>query len=131
MEKNNVLNRVIKFLRENVPTKDMSKYMENGAIYYMNGNDSTPFDWNCNNRTCEFYMFWKENQMGAIKVFVRNDGTIEGYVYDTPNTMQGRQIKSIPIDDNPSINHANKAYRFKNWLVKNFDNQNKWDMQVA
>lgn len=50
-------------------------------IYYMNGNDSTRFDWDCNDRLCEFFMFYKSTEMGFIKVFVNKDDTINGYMY--------------------------------------------------
>ena len=53
----------------------------NGEIYYMNGNDGTFFDWCCNERLCEFFMFFKSTEMGFIKVFVNNDDTITGYMY--------------------------------------------------
>lgn len=59
----------------------------NGAIYYMNGNDSTPFDWNCNNRLCEFLIFHK-NEMGFIKAFVNSDNTIDIYIYETDDAMR-------------------------------------------
>lgn len=50
-------------------------------IYYMNGNDGTDFDWSCNERLCEFFMFYKSTEMGFIKVFVKNDDTLSGYIY--------------------------------------------------
>lgn len=50
-------------------------------IYYMNGNDGTDFDWNCNDRLCEFFMFYKSTEMGFVKVFVNKDDTMDAYVY--------------------------------------------------
>lgn len=52
----------------------------NGAIHYMNGNDGTDFDWSCNDRLCEFYVF-HESEMGYIKVCVNKDNTINIYIY--------------------------------------------------
>ena len=43
-----------------------------GKIYYMNGNDGTDFDWNCNGRTCEFMVF-HENEMGYIKLDINKE----------------------------------------------------------
>lgn len=54
---------------------------DDGSIYYMNGNDGTDFDWFCNNRCCEFYLFYKETEYGFIKVFVNANGTMNGYAY--------------------------------------------------
>ena len=51
-----------------------------GKIYYMNGNDGTDFDWNCNERVCEFMVF-HENEMGYIKLMVYKDNTIQAYIY--------------------------------------------------
>lgn len=51
-----------------------------GKIYYMNGNDGTDFDWNCNERVCEFMVF-HENEMGYIKLMVYKDNTIQVYIY--------------------------------------------------
>lgn len=47
----------------------------------MNGNDGTDFDWNCNERLCEFFMFYKSTEMGFIKVYVNNNDTLSGYIY--------------------------------------------------
>lgn len=52
----------------------------NGAIHYMNGNDGTEFDWSCNERLCEFYVFHK-GEMGYIKACVNKDNTINIYIY--------------------------------------------------
>lgn len=37
--------------------------LENGSIYYMNGNDGTAFDWDCNDVTCEFICFYKTTDL--------------------------------------------------------------------
>ena len=53
---------------------------KNGAIYYMNGNDGTDFDWNANDCTSEFYMYHK-NEIGFIKLYVNKNDTYTAYVY--------------------------------------------------
>ena len=67
--------------REGYPEITNDILCDNGAVWYMNGNDGTDFDWHCNNRCCEFYLFYKETEYGFIKVFVNRDGTINGYLY--------------------------------------------------
>ena len=52
-----------------------------GAIYYMNGNDSTPFDWGWDNRLCEFCVFYK-NETGFVKVLVKSDNSVDVYIYE-------------------------------------------------
>ena len=64
-----------------------------GAIYYMNGNDGTDFDWNANQRCCEFYMFHK-NEMGFIKVNVCVGGDMEAYVYPNGEMKPAEELKS-------------------------------------
>ena len=70
------IERIFKVARNMCPNVTDEMLYTNGAIHYMNGNDSTPFDWNCNNRLCEFFIFHK-NEMGFIKAFVNSDNTID------------------------------------------------------
>lgn len=75
------IERIFKVARKMCPNVTDDMLDANGAIYYMNGNDSTPFDWNCNNRLCEFYVFHK-NEMGFIKANVNENNTINVYIYE-------------------------------------------------
>lgn len=52
---------------------------EDGTVFYMNGNDSTKFDVEMNDRLCEFGAFHM-NGYYAVKVLVMADET-EVYVY--------------------------------------------------
>lgn len=81
------IERIFKVARDMCPNVTDDMLDTNGAIYYMNGNDSTPFDWNCNNRLCEFLIFHK-NEMGFIKVFVDSDNTIDVCIYETDDAMK-------------------------------------------
>ncbi len=53
---------------------------QRGVIFYMNGNDGTDFDWEWNNRLCEFQVFYK-NAWGCIKLLVYDTGIMQGYVW--------------------------------------------------
>ena len=75
------IERIFKVAREMCPNITDNMLDTNGAIHYMNGNDGTSFDWNCNNRLCEFYVFHK-NEIGFIKAFVNRDNTIDMYIYE-------------------------------------------------
>lgn len=59
---------------------DPSELDSNGAIFYMNGNDGTDFDWKCNDRLCEFMVFHK-NEMGFIKCLVDRNSKMTMYVF--------------------------------------------------
>ena len=53
------IERIFKVARKMYPSITDDMLCNNGAIYYMNGNDSTEFDWNMNDRLCEFFVFHK------------------------------------------------------------------------
>ena len=86
--------RIFKVARNMYPNVTDEMLDTNGAIHYMNGNDSTPFDWNCNNRLCEFLIFHK-NEMGFIKAFVNSDNTIDVYIYETDDAMENLKARDF------------------------------------
>lgn len=67
-------------IREKYPHITDEDLHSNGAIFYVNGNDGTDFDWSANEHTSEFYMF-HENEIGFIKLFVNKGDTYTAYVY--------------------------------------------------
>lgn len=75
------IERIFKVARKIYPSITDDMLYNNGAIYYMNRRDGTKFDWNWNNRLCEFYVFHK-NEMGFIKAFVNADNSIEVCIYE-------------------------------------------------
>lgn len=75
------IERIFKVARKICPNITDDMLDNDGAIYYMNGNDSTKFDWYCNDRLCEFYVFHK-NEIGFIKAFVNKDNSINVYIYE-------------------------------------------------
>ena len=59
-----------------------SKLLENGAIYYMNGNDGTDFDWQVNNHLCEFFTYYdNESKRGFCKIVLNKDGTASIFIF--------------------------------------------------
>lgn len=67
-------------IRKRYPLITDDDLHENGAIFYMNGNDGTDFDWSLNDRTSEFYMC-HSNEIGFIKLYVNKDDTYTAYVF--------------------------------------------------
>lgn len=94
--------------------------LENGAIYYMNGNDGTDFDWEANNRTCEFMAFYKSSELGMAKLYVNTDGKIDGYFWNNEGRGEAEYIEAGNVE-------KEKAEEFKEFLEDNFDYKNKWD----
>ncbi len=92
----------------------------NGAIYYANGNDGTDFDWECNDRLCEFMVYHK-NEMGCVKVLVDKDNTMDIYVY--PNGEM-KPKENIVCDCGFSARHL------KDTMMSVADNQGKWDRTI-
>ena len=121
-----IINKVIAYMnkaREMFPEVTDDMLYGNGAIYYMNGNDGTEFDWNVNDRCCEFYLFYKETEMGFIKVLVNKDDTISGYVYDDKG--YGEAIK---LEYTNLLNGESKY--LVSLLKKEADNKGIWDNDI-
>lgn len=100
---------------------DRSKLLDGGAIYYMNGNDGTSFDYGCNNMTCEFYVFWK-SEAGAIKLNQRGDSLI-AYIYPEDDPFGGKYKKveeESPFELRDLCRH----------LQGTFDDRNIWDRKI-
>ena len=115
------IERIFKVARSMCPNITNDMLDSNGAIYYMNGNDSTSFDWNCNNRLCEFYVYHK-NEIGFIKAFVNSDNTIDMYIYEdagmSPTYKFTEEMENL------------KASSFANLMNYIADDNNLWDKPI-
>ena len=91
------------FIRAQYPEITDDMLDEEGKIYYMNGNDGTDFDWGCNDRLCEFYVFFREdgdkNGNGFIKVFVNKNDTMTAYVYADGGMHPTDKPVPVQLDD--------------------------------
>lgn len=95
----------------------------NGAIYYMNANDGTDFDYQANGRTCEFFVFFKD-EVGAIKCFVDEDD-ICAYVYDKEDAWDSSKSKYETTSSKFDL------YSLCRYLQGSFDDKNKYDTEVT
>lgn len=94
-------------IRKEYPHITDDMLCENGAIFYMNGNDSTPFDWQVNGRLCEFCVYHK-NENGFIKAIVSNDGSVYGYAYEHGEMSPTRRFSySIDTEETDMLFLAN------------------------
>ena len=103
----------------NIKNEDL---YDNGSMYYMNGNDGTAFDWACNDRLCEFFIFGK-NEMGFIKVFVNKNDTIQAYVYEDCGM---HPTKKYDVEYLPN----NFAKHLKDSMLRAADYKAKYDMPL-
>lgn len=69
----------------------------------MNGNDGTTFDWKCNGRCCEFFLFYKETEYGFIKVLVNKDDTMDGYVYLNKGYEEGIHLEKADLNNGEAL----------------------------
>ena len=91
-----------------------------GKIYYMNGNDGTDFDWDCNGRTCEFMVF-NENEVGYIRLMVNSNNTMTIYVYPDGGWQPTHELKR---------EYKGSARKLKNYLYRTFDKNDLWDESI-
>lgn len=94
------------------------------GIWYMNGNDGTAFDWEMNDRVCEFLRFYKSTELGHIKVSLCRNGELSGYTYDE----EGRGRPSLLPSKNIGSEKAEKIY---NWLLNNADDKGLFDRPLS
>lgn len=102
-------------------TNDM--LLNDGAIYYMNGDDGTDFDWEMNGRCCEFFMFYKDTENGFIKVIVTSEDVVYGYHYDNCNKSHGERFEEYKLEDGDS----EYLYRL---LLQEADDKNIYDEPI-
>lgn len=88
-------------IREKYPLITDKDLHNKGAIFYMNGNDGTDFDWNVNGRCCEFYMY-HENEIGFIKLCVNVGDTYTAYVFPNGEMKAVETIKGN-LDEGDSL----------------------------
>lgn len=119
----NLIEKIIDGKVDGIPAINRSSLYNNGAIYYMNGNDGTDFDYQCNNRACEFYVFWK-NEDGAIKVLVGRE-IIEVFIYNEQEPFNCEKMltysESSPFD----------LEEICCYLQGTFDKHDIWDKEVT
>lgn len=97
------------------------------GIYYCNGNDGTDFDFACNNRVCEFYIFKPDDKgnadAGLIKFLAEKGNTYTMYVYDYDEPYSGKYEKfhgDLTLD----------VYELACHLQAEKDNKGIWDQLV-
>lgn len=115
------IERIFKVARKMYPDITDDMLDSNGAIFYMNGNDGTSFDWNVNERLCEFYIFHK-NEMGFIKSFINKNNTIEMYIYENGGSKP-TYIFSEEMEKLKAVDFA----KIMNYIA---DSEYLWDVSI-
>lgn len=118
--------KVINFInecRKEFPDVKDSDLEKGGAIFYMNGNDGTDFDWEVNNRLCEFGIGVADGSVFAFKCHVYKDGSTECYCYPHGEMRPVETIEKDLFDEN----EVNDLYRT---MMKVADNKRLWDKTI-
>lgn len=121
--KQQVLDYIKSSIRDRFSEITDSMLIENGTIFYMNGNDGTNFDFDMNDRTCEFMSFYKSSNYGFFKVYVTRSGVIDGYAY-----LEEGHGEAIRLE--PKHVGAEEAKEFARALQKYADGLKKWDCNI-
>lgn len=81
---------------------------ENGAIYFMNSRDGTEFEWYVNNKLPPFMMFYDDDaKMGAVKLLLYRDGTVQVFVYDNAGKNMCKEVRTrIECEEEKLLNLA-------------------------
>lgn len=116
-----MLNQIVNIINEVREEYPIIGNELDGKIYYMNGNDGTAFDWNCNERVCEFMVF-HENEMGYIKLMVYNDNLITIYVYADGGMYPTKELER---------HYYKNPLELANFLYRTFDMNNLWDEPIG
>ena len=96
---------------------------ENGAVYYMNRNDGTYFDWQVNHRLCEFFLFYEETELGFIKVCISKRDMIYGYMY-----LEKGNSKPIRLEEK-RLEKGDANY-LRKLLLQEADHKGLYDMSI-
>ena len=111
----------IKNVFEEIQKETPCSSLLDGKIYYMNANDGTDFDWEMNDRLCEFMMF-HESEMGYIKMGLHSDDEAIFYVYPNGEFQPVRKV----VRDFPK----GSAYELANAMYGLCDCENLWDVDI-
>ena len=58
---------------------------KSGALFYMNGQNGTEFDWYVNDRLSSFMVFYNdEANLGAVKLYLNRSATADVFLYSGP-----------------------------------------------
>lgn len=119
------ITRIKDLFEELIKTHNIDKndLCDNGAIYYMNGNDGTDFDYGCNNMTCEFFVFWKDSEAGAIKLNQRGE-VLDFFIYPKEDPYGGEYIEEkfeSPFD----------LHELCEYLQGEFDDKRIWNEPIV
>ena len=74
---------------------------QDGAVFYMNSQNGTEFDWYVNDRLPSFMVFYNdEANLGAVKLHLNRNGTVSVYLYGEQGARLQKQ-ETLPAEYTP------------------------------
>ena len=71
---------------------------QDGAVFYMNSQNGTEFDWYVNDRLPSFMVFYNDKaNLGAVKLHLNRNGTVSVYLYGEQGARLQKQ-ESLPAE---------------------------------
>ncbi len=116
------IKKIVDFFEEviakyNIPKNNLER---NGAIFYMNENDSTDFDWQMNDRLCEFGIGVADGSVYAFKLLIDKSGEATMYCY--PNGEQ-HPVETIT----KQLFYGLETARLKDQMEMVADDRGEWN----
>ncbi len=127
---NPILKEIKKIIDESIaqhlPNIKAANLEKNGAVFYMNGNNGTEFDWYVNEKLPSFMVFYNnKDNLGAAKLLLYSDGGIDLYIYGENGKKLVKEISCTSSYDKSDI------FKLAVMLKKEADDMELFDADIA
>ena len=87
-----------------LPNVKINDLEDEGAVFYMNAQNGTEFDWFVNDRLPFFMIFYNdEDNLGSAKLALNSNGEVQLFLYDEKGKKLARSITKHPDIDTKNI----------------------------
>lgn len=98
---------------------------QDGAVFYMNSQNGTEFDWYVNDRLPSFMVFYNdEANLGAVKLHLNRNGTVSVYLYGEQGARLQKQ-ETLPAEYTEE-----ELLGLAVQLRQAADDQQRWDADI-
>ena len=125
MEAEEMIEKIIDYVDEKIDDfkVDRKSLVDSGGIFYMNGNDGTMFDYEENDRLCEFEVFYSSTNYCFLKMFIGSNGEFLVYIYDEIEKNKYTEFRSFELNEE-------EVEELAYFMYDNFDKHRKWDQNI-
>lgn len=126
---NGILYDVKKIINKNMafylPHVKNSELEDGGAVFYMNGQNGTEFDWYVNDRLPYFMVFYNDkDNLGAVKLALCHNGELQLYLFDE----KGKKLIQT-VKEQMDISKADML-KLAALLTREADHKKIWDRNI-